>query len=79
MELLGQAMNGWSDSDIETFGRLMTRFADGVTSLVDDGRAWADKGWAAAIAAHQSTADAPQLRTADAAPPTIEENAESTE
>lgn len=51
MELLSQAMNGWSDSDIETFERLMTRFADGVTSLVDErvDRSWADKGWAVAM------------------------------
>jgi hypothetical protein len=48
-------MDGWTDKDIETFEKLMTRFADGVTSLVDarDGasKAWADKGWAAAAAA----------------------------
>ncbi|MEU0095127.1 MarR family transcriptional regulator [Kribbella sp. NPDC006257] len=61
MELLTQAMEGWTDSDIETFEKLMTRFADGVTSIVDarggDGKAWADKGWAAAAAAaaHQNT------------------------
>jgi DNA-binding MarR family transcriptional regulator len=58
MELLSQAMDGWSDSDIETFEKLMTRFADGVTNLVDeraDPRAWADKGWAAATAAHNKT------------------------
>ena len=61
MEVLTQAMEGWTDSDIETFERLMTRFADGVTSIVDerggDGKAWADKGWAAAAAAaaHQNT------------------------
>jgi DNA-binding MarR family transcriptional regulator len=36
MELLSQAMNGWDDSDIETFEKLMTRFADGVTNLVDE-------------------------------------------
>lgn len=55
MELLSQAMNGWSDADIETFEKLMTRFADGVTNLVDDrvDRSWADKGWAAAM--HQNT------------------------
>ena len=55
MELLTQAMEGWTDSDIETFEKLMTRFADGVTNIVDerggDGKAWADKGWAAAAAA----------------------------
>ncbi|WP_433161497.1 MarR family winged helix-turn-helix transcriptional regulator [Kribbella sp. CA-247076] len=50
MELLTAAMDGWSDDDIRTFERLMTRFADGVASLTDtatDNRAWADKGWAA--------------------------------
>jgi DNA-binding MarR family transcriptional regulator len=36
MELLSQAMNGWDESDIETFEKLMTRFADGVTNLVDE-------------------------------------------
>lgn len=80
MELVTQAMNGWSDSDIETFERLMTRFADGVTNQVDDNsKAWADKGWAAAAAAHQSTADAPQRSTAGAVRLNTEENAESTE
>ncbi|GAA1604339.1 hypothetical protein GCM10009789_67900 [Kribbella sancticallisti] len=77
MALLSQAMDGWSDSDIETFERLMTRFADGVTSLADDSKAWADKGWAAAVAVHQSTADASQRSTADAARLNTEENAES--
>ncbi len=28
-------MEGWSEDDVETFERLMTRFADGVTSLTD--------------------------------------------
>ena len=59
MELLSRAMDGWTDSDIETFEKLMTRFAEGVTSLVDDradGRAWADKGWAAAMAAQRKPA-----------------------
>ena len=36
MELLSQAMDGWDDSDIETFATLMTRFADGVTNFVDE-------------------------------------------
>jgi DNA-binding MarR family transcriptional regulator len=36
MELLSQAMNGWDDSDIETFAKLMTRFADGVNNIVDE-------------------------------------------
>ncbi|TWD73420.1 DNA-binding MarR family transcriptional regulator [Kribbella amoyensis] len=55
--LLAQAMEGWTDEDIVTFERLMTRFAEGVTTIVDarggDPRAWADKGWA--IAARQNT------------------------
>ncbi|GAA3549621.1 MarR family winged helix-turn-helix transcriptional regulator [Kribbella ginsengisoli] len=58
MQLLSQAMDGWTQSDIETFEKLMTRFADGVINLVDErdaGKAWADKGWAlAAAAAHQN-------------------------
>jgi DNA-binding MarR family transcriptional regulator len=58
MELLSQAMDGWTATDIETFEKLMTRFADGVTSLIDDPRkAWADKGWAAAAAAHQKSVE----------------------
>jgi DNA-binding MarR family transcriptional regulator len=36
MELLSQAMDGWDDSDIETFAKLMTRFADGVINIVDE-------------------------------------------
>jgi DNA-binding MarR family transcriptional regulator len=49
MELLSAAMDGWSEDDVETFERLMTRFADGVAALTDTpaGTAWADKGWAA--------------------------------
>jgi DNA-binding MarR family transcriptional regulator len=49
MELLGAAMDGWSEDDILTFERLMTRFADGVASLTDPitDKGWADKGWAA--------------------------------
>jgi DNA-binding MarR family transcriptional regulator len=51
MELLSAAMDGWSEDDVRTFERLMTRFADGVANLTDtggsDSRAWADKGWAA--------------------------------
>jgi DNA-binding MarR family transcriptional regulator len=63
MLLLAQAMDGWTEEDIETFERLMTRFAEGVTSIVDArggdtkawaDRAWADKGWAA-IAARKNT------------------------
>ncbi|MEU4287951.1 MarR family transcriptional regulator [Kribbella sp. NPDC026596] len=60
MELLSAAMEGWSEDDVETFERLMTRFADGVTALTDtpSGSAWADKGWAAV---------APRLRPASPA------------
>jgi DNA-binding MarR family transcriptional regulator len=49
MELLSAAMDGWSEEDIETFERLMTRFADGVANLTDPAtdKTWADKGWAA--------------------------------
>ena len=36
MELLSQAMDGWDESDIETFAKLMTRFADGVNNIVDE-------------------------------------------
>ncbi|MEV8375370.1 MarR family transcriptional regulator [Kribbella sp. NPDC056861] len=54
MGLLSQAMDGWSHTDIETFEKLMTRFAEGVINLVDErdgGKAWADKGWALAAEA----------------------------
>ena len=56
MALLVQAMEGWSESDIKTFEQLMTRFADGVTSIADErtDRAWADKGWAAAVGVHKA-------------------------
>jgi DNA-binding MarR family transcriptional regulator len=49
MELLSAAMEGWSDEDVQTFERLMTRFADGVAALTEapSSAAWADKGWAA--------------------------------
>lgn len=57
MALLAQAMEGWSEDDIRTFERLMTRFAEGVTSIVDARGgatlAWADKGWA--VAARQTS------------------------
>jgi DNA-binding MarR family transcriptional regulator len=57
MELLSAAMDGWSEDDVLTFERLMTRFADGVASLTDPAtdKTWADKGWAAV---------APRLRPA---------------
>jgi DNA-binding MarR family transcriptional regulator len=69
MELLSAAMGDWSDEDILTFERLMTRFADGVTSLTDtgaDNRAWADKGWAAV--APRLRPVAAERRTEDFAP-----------
>ncbi|NUS00122.1 MAG: MarR family transcriptional regulator [Kribbellaceae bacterium] len=49
MELLSAAMEGWSEEDVQTFERLMTRFADGVAALTEapTSAAWADKGWAA--------------------------------
>ena len=60
MELLSAAMEGWSEEDVLTFERLMTRFADGVTALTETpaSSTWADKGWAAV---------APRLRPADPA------------
>ena len=36
MELLSQAMDGWTDTDIETFEKLMTRFAEGVVNVPDE-------------------------------------------
>ncbi|GAA1129629.1 hypothetical protein GCM10009630_29420 [Kribbella jejuensis] len=49
MELLSAAMEGWSEEDVQTFERLMTRFADGVAALTEapSSAAWAEKGWAA--------------------------------
>ena len=70
MELLSAAMDGWSEDDILTFERLMTRFADGVASLTDAGsdpRGWADKGWAA-VAPRLSSPPRPERRTEDFAP-----------
>jgi DNA-binding MarR family transcriptional regulator len=60
MELLSAAMDGWSEDDVLTFERLMTRFADGVARLTDVPATgtWADKGWAAV---------APRLRPASQA------------
>jgi len=65
MELLSAAMEGWSEDDVLTFERLMSRFADGVASQTDgaDNRTWADKGWAAVaprirpVAVERSTED----------------------
>jgi len=70
MELLSAAMDGWSEDDILTFERLMTRFADGVASLTDvgpDPRAWADKGWAAVAPRLRSPQDS-ERRTVGFAP-----------
>jgi hypothetical protein len=49
MELLSAAMEGWSEEDVQTFERLMTRFADGVAARTEapSSAAWAEKGWAA--------------------------------
>ncbi|MEU8226841.1 MarR family transcriptional regulator [Kribbella sp. NPDC048915] len=50
MELLSAAMEGWSEEDIKTFERLMTRFADGVAARTPDSAAdgpRADTGTAA--------------------------------
>ena len=57
MELFSAATEGWSEGDLRTFERLMSRFADGVTALVEApaGTAWADKGWAAVASAGRST------------------------
>ncbi|MFI7063910.1 MarR family winged helix-turn-helix transcriptional regulator [Kribbella sp. NPDC050124] len=66
MELLSAAMEGWSEDDVLTFERLMTRFADGVASVADtgaDNRTWADKGWAAVAPRLR-----PERRTEDVAP-----------
>ena len=64
MELLSAAMDGWSEEDVLTFERLMTRFADGVASLTDthSGSAWADKDWAA-VAPRPSPASPAERRT----------------
>jgi DNA-binding MarR family transcriptional regulator len=68
MELLSAAMEGWSDEDVQTFERLMTRFADGVTALTEapTSAAWADKGWAAV---------APRLRQSAPAERSTEDSA----
>ncbi|MGW6201274.1 MarR family winged helix-turn-helix transcriptional regulator [Kribbella sp. NPDC055110] len=58
MELLSAAMEGWSEQDVQTFERLMTRFADGVAAHTEapSSAAWADKGWAAVAPRLQSAA-----------------------
>jgi DNA-binding MarR family transcriptional regulator len=64
MELLSAAMEGWSEEDVQTFERLMTRFADSVAPLTDAPAqaAWAEKGWAA-VAPRPSPADPAERRT----------------
>jgi hypothetical protein len=64
MELLNAAMEGWSEEDVQTFERLMTRFADGVAadSETHSGSAWADKGWAA-VAPQPRSAPPAERRT----------------
>lgn len=66
MELLSAAMDGWSEDDVLTFERLMTRFADGVASLTDPtlDKGWADKGWAA-VAPRLRPEPAAERRTQD--------------
>ncbi|HZX01693.1 MarR family transcriptional regulator [Kribbella sp.] len=68
MELLSAAMEGWSEEDVQTFERLMTRFADGVTALTEapTSAAWADKGWAAVAPRLHRPAPA-ERRTEDSA------------
>ncbi|WP_350281420.1 MarR family transcriptional regulator [Kribbella sp. HUAS MG21] len=66
MELLSAAMEGWSEEDVQTFERLMTRFADGVAALTEapSSAAWADKGWAA-VAPRLRRPAAPEERSTD--------------
>jgi DNA-binding MarR family transcriptional regulator len=70
IELLSAAMDGWSEDDILTFERLMTRFADGVASLTDPitDRGWADKGWAAVAPRLRSAQDSGRRTEKDFAP-----------
>ena len=69
MELLSAAMEGWSEEDVQTFERLMTRFADGVAALTEppSSAAWADKGWAA-VAPRLQSAAAQRRTEQDSAP-----------
>ncbi|WP_327637348.1 MarR family transcriptional regulator [Kribbella sp. NBC_00482] len=69
MELLGAAMEGWSEEDVQTFERLMTRFADGVAAHTEapSSAAWADKGWAA-VAPRLQSAAAQRRTDKDSAP-----------
>ncbi|GAA0622438.1 MarR family transcriptional regulator [Kribbella sandramycini] len=80
VELLTAALDGWSEADIETFERLMTRFADAVTASTEapPHAAWADKGWAAMQAARRSQDSAPDARSTSAAREHIEQKLEST-
>lgn len=84
MELLSAAMEGWSEQDMRTFERLMTRFADGVAAHTDApaNSAWADKGWAA-VAPRLSAERRTELNTdfpadGDTARGNTEKNLEST-
>jgi len=81
MELLSAAMEGWSEEDVQTFERLMTRFADGVAALTEapSSAAWADKGWAA-VAPRLSRPAPAERRTEDSAPggdPVARENTDN--
>lgn len=69
MELLSAAMEGWSEEDVQTFERLMTRFADGVAARTEapSSAAWADKGWAA-VAPRLQSAAAQRRTEQDSAP-----------
>ncbi|TCC39652.1 MarR family winged helix-turn-helix transcriptional regulator [Kribbella sindirgiensis] len=69
MELLSAAMEGWSEEDVQTFERLMTRFADGVAARTEapSSAAWADKGWAA-VAPRLQSAAAQRRTDKDSAP-----------
>ena len=69
MELLSAAMEGWSEEDVQTFERLMTRFADGVAAVTEapSSAAWADKGWAA-VAPRLQSAAAQRRTEEDSAP-----------
>jgi len=69
IELLSAAMEGWSEEDVQTFERLMTRFADGVAALTDApaSAAWADKGWAAVAPRLQQPAPAERSTDTDSA------------
>ena len=69
MELLSAAMEGWSEEDVQTFERLMTRFADGVAAHTEapSSATWADKGWAE-VAPRLQSAAAQRRTEQDSAP-----------